>query len=164
MGTGKVFVLLSGLVSYFVASRVKALQTLNISLSSPPPSTLPTTDTSAIRRHPHSTTIVSTVSSDGKINVYDLGHLHEFNAGKISIQEIQPVATYDTKGTRLTCVTLGEGEIGNENVTGKRNRERQEVEEDDDEESAEDEEWGGVGADEEAEEEEGEEDEEEESD
>ncbi|KAH7873889.1 WD40-repeat-containing domain protein [Lentinula edodes] len=141
--------------------QVKALQTLNISLLSPPPSTLPT---SSIRRHPHSTTIISTVSSDGKINVYDLGHLHEFNAGKISIQEIQPVATYDTKGTRLTCVTLGEGEIGTDNVTGKRNRDRQEVEEEDDDESAEDEEWGGVGADEDEEEEEGEEDEEEESD
>jgi protein MAK11 len=96
--------------------RIKALQTLDISL--------PSSGSNSI-----STTILSTVSSDGKIHIYDLAEL-EIPEQK----EILPVATYDTKGTRLTCVALGEGELTSE-LGGKRKRESEEEEE---------EEWGGI--------------------
>ncbi|KAF9067183.1 WD40-repeat-containing domain protein, partial [Rhodocollybia butyracea] len=100
-------------------NRIKALQTLDISLPSSGSS-------------PTSTTILSTVSSDGNIHIYDLAEL------EIAEQkEILPVATYDTKGTRLTCVALGEGELTSE-LGGKRKRERENGEE-------EEEEWGGIG-------------------
>ncbi len=59
-----------------------------------------------------STTILSTVSSNGTVNVYDLSLLPpraQIQASEIA--EISPVVTYDTKGSRLTCVTLAEGEV-----------------------------------------------------
>jgi len=88
---------------------VKALQTLDIAL---PPSSGRT-----------STTIVCTVSSDGKIHVYDLDHIP---SRVDKVVEIAPVAEYDSKGTRLTCVTLGDGEVlggVDGQVNGKRKRE-----------------------------------------
>ena len=91
------------------ANRVKAVETLSIAL----PELLKSKRTS--------TTIVCTISSDGKIFVYDLASLpeHPSSASKI---EINPKAEYDTKGTRLTCVTVAEGEvpIGSENRKRKR--------------------------------------------
>ncbi|KAF5351306.1 hypothetical protein D9758_008013 [Tetrapyrgos nigripes] len=113
------------------SNRIKAVQTLDIAL---PPSSGRT-----------STTIVSTVSSDGNIHVYDLADLPSEKTA--TMIEIQPVAVYDTKQTRLTCLTLAEGEAPSGTaVGGKRKR----GEEDDGEESqpSEDEddgeEWGGV--------------------
>lgn len=56
---------------------------------------------------PASTVLVSTASSDGLINIYDLALLGaakkvaENNGG---VLEIEPSATHDTDGTRLTCV------------------------------------------------------------
>lgn len=44
--------------------------------------------------------IVCTVSSDGKINVYDLGQLQP--------EEGQPIASYDTKGSRLVCCSISQ--------------------------------------------------------
>ena len=85
---------------------MKALQTLDIAL---PPSSGRT-----------STTIVCTVSSDGKIHIYDLAHVPS-HADKAV--EIAPVAEYDSKGTRLTCVTVGDGEVLAGQVNGKRKRE-----------------------------------------
>lgn len=88
---------------------MKALQTLDIAL---PPSSGRT-----------STTIVCTVSSDGKIHIYDLAHVPS-HADKVV--EIAPVAEYDSKGTRLTCVTVGDGEVlagVDGQVNGKRKRE-----------------------------------------
>ncbi|KAJ3794223.1 WD40 repeat-like protein [Lentinula aff. detonsa] len=134
-------------------NRIKAIQTLNISLPFHPIFTS-SINSSVNHPHPHSTTIVSTVSSDGKINVYNLADLSGSRPEKSTIHQIQPVATYDTKGTRLTCVTLGEGEIANNGVIGKRNRdqEEEEEEEEDEESATEDHEEGGIGADEENEE------------
>ena len=41
------------------------------------------------------------------------------------VVEIAPVAEYDSKGTRLTCVTVGDGEVlaGVDGLNGKRKRE-----------------------------------------
>jgi protein MAK11 len=106
--------------------RVKAIDTIRISL----PSTLR-----------GSTTIMSAVSSDGTINVYDLSLLP--SAPTETAPEISPVITYDTKGSRLTCVTLADGGMGHlepstPEKAEKRNRES------DSEELEEDEEWLGL--------------------
>ncbi|KAF8075163.1 WD40-repeat-containing domain protein [Lyophyllum atratum] len=87
-------------------NRVKAIQTLQIAL---PP--LPSSERT-------STTIACTVSSDGKIHVYDVAMIPE--AGEKA--EILPVAVYDSKGTRLTCVTLADGELDTAPVGSKRKR------------------------------------------
>jgi len=77
--------------------RVKAIDTIRVAL----PST---------RRD--STTILSSVSSDGTVNVYDLSLLPPpAPIAPSDIPEISPVVTYDSKGSRLTCVTLAEGEV-----------------------------------------------------
>ncbi|CAK5267221.1 unnamed protein product [Mycena citricolor] len=89
------------------ANRVKTFQTLSVALPSSSPR--------------KSTTIVATASSDGNIHVYDLAALPSAE-GK-SVAEMSPVARYDTKGTRLTCVTLADGEITQPVVNGKRKRE-----------------------------------------
>ena len=70
---------------------------------------------------------MSTVSSDGKIHVYDLAAVPP-DVGK-EVKEISPVAVYDSNGTRLTCVTLADGDAdadiatGDVNVKRKRNEE-----------------------------------------
>ncbi len=99
-------------------NRVKAVQTLSIALPS----------------H-KSTTIACTVSSDGKIHVYDLGDLKKDSE---EFQELQPVAIYDSKGTRLTCVTVADGDVMENATIGKRKRK-------DGEESDEEEEEGWQG-------------------
>lgn len=63
-------------------NRVKAVQTLAIALPSG-----------------ETTEVAATVSSDGKIRVFDLGGVEG---------DIECVAEYDTKGTRLTCVSIGD--------------------------------------------------------
>ncbi|EGN96892.1 hypothetical protein SERLA73DRAFT_185126 [Serpula lacrymans var. lacrymans S7.3] len=93
------------------SNRVKAVEALAIALP-------PSENQKSARL---STTIVCTVSSDGKIHVYDLASLPAHCEEKL---EIHPVAEYDTKGTRLTCMTIAEGEpseIANA-VNGKRKR------------------------------------------
>jgi protein MAK11 len=77
--------------------RVKAIDTIRVAL----PST-----------QRDSTTILSSVSSDGTVNVYDLSILPPpAPIAPSDIPEISPVVTYDSKGSRLTCVTLAEGEV-----------------------------------------------------
>lgn len=113
------------------------------------------------------------MSSDGKIHIYDLYDLPEFETEPTpqKIKEIQPVAMYDTKGTRLTCVTLAEGDMptasshtaeeeedrDDHDDTGPNLGEKRKHDGDveNEEEEGEDGEWGGV--DEEVEEEEEEE-------
>ena len=56
-----------------------------------------------------STTVVSTISSDGKIRLYDLAVVPI--AGQPELLDIEPVAEYDTKGSRLTCMSLADGEV-----------------------------------------------------
>jgi protein MAK11 len=86
-------------IAYLVGhgNRVKALDTIKIALSS------------TKRR---STTLLSSVSSDGTINVYDLSLLPPPSLSEeIDIVETSPVVTYDSKGSRLTCVTLADGDV-----------------------------------------------------
>ncbi|TFK48437.1 WD40 repeat-like protein [Heliocybe sulcata] len=95
------------------SNRVKAVDTLRISL--PPPSTR------------KSTTVASTISSDGKVLVYDLeSSLSQASLNKHNVTVIQAVAEYDTKGSRLTCMALGEGEVQSPPGIGKRAREEEE--------------------------------------
>ncbi|KAJ7065374.1 WD40-repeat-containing domain protein [Mycena amicta] len=118
-------------------NRVKAVQTLSISL--------PGESSRA------STTIVCTVSSDGKIHLYDLASVPAKPAEGKDFLEISPVAAYDTNKTRLTCVTLADGEVTAEDqvaVNGKRKHAR--VEDDTDNED-EDDNWDGLGVEEEEE-------------
>ena len=55
--------------------------------------------------------LLSTVSSDGFINIYNLSSvtrpLDNTSAGGKPV-EAKPVASYDTKGSRLVCVTMSE--------------------------------------------------------
>lgn len=115
-----------------MAHSVKALDTIRIAL---PISSRP------------STTILTSVSSAGTVHVYDLFSLPPPSPSSSPLDykdlpQIEPVAVYDTKGSRLTCVTLGDGDIeihegGEESVVGNKRRregdEDSEVEEDDDE-------------------------------
>ncbi|KAF8273186.1 WD40-repeat-containing domain protein [Lactarius quietus] len=87
-------------IAYLVGhgNRVKALDTQKITLPS-------------VKQR--FTTILSSVSSDGTINVYDLSLLPPPSLSEeIDIVETSPVVTYDSKGSRLTCVTLADGDVG----------------------------------------------------
>lgn len=57
---------------------------------------------------PSSTVVVVSASSDGKINLYDLAILASkkaaLPAGSTELINIEPSASHDTDGTRLTCV------------------------------------------------------------
>ncbi|KAG2141956.1 WD40-repeat-containing domain protein [Suillus clintonianus] len=110
------------------SNRVKAVEILQLAL---PRSTKANT--------PSSTIIVCTVSSDGKIHVYDLASLPADVKSGSEVLHISPVAEYDTKGTRLTCVTIADGEALEHvsSANGKRKRE-----DEDSEQEAEDEGWG----------------------
>ncbi|KZT25344.1 WD40 repeat-like protein [Neolentinus lepideus HHB14362 ss-1] len=91
------------------SNRVKAVDILRISL--PPLS------------QRKSTTVASTISSDGKVLVYDLeSSLSQASLNKDNVTVILAVAEYDTKGSRLTCMALGEGEAKSTLGTGKRAR------------------------------------------
>ncbi|KAG0694129.1 WD40-repeat-containing domain protein [Suillus ampliporus] len=110
------------------SNRVKAVEILSLAL---PPSTKANARLSTI--------IVCTVSSDGKIHIYDLASLPaDLKAGSEALQ-ISPVTEYDTKGTRLTCVTIADGGALEQatSVNGKRKREDEDSEQED-----EDEGWG----------------------
>ncbi|KAI6164527.1 WD40-repeat-containing domain protein [Pisolithus thermaeus] len=78
------------------SNRVKAVEALEVAVPEPE------TKTKNARK---STTIVCTISSDGNIFVYDLAALHH---GTTELVQLRPVAEYDTKGTRLTCLTVTE--------------------------------------------------------
>ncbi|KAH9893158.1 WD40 repeat-like protein [Cubamyces lactineus] len=97
-----------------------------------------------------STTLVCTISSDGKVRLFDLAALPASSETKV---ELQPVAEYDTKGTRLTCLALADGNSGaGSTVNGKRKRDDDEgddegEDEDDDDSGEENEaEWDVDGA------------------
>ena len=92
--------------------RIKAVQTIGIALPSSSSRT--------------STIIACTVSSDGNINLYDIAAIPEQPSTDIpqTIKQIEPLTTYDSKGTRLTCVTLADGDMDVDGtVNGKRKRE-----------------------------------------
>lgn len=105
---------------------MKAIDTIRIAL----PSTLR-----------DSTTILSSVSSDGTVNVYDLSLLPGSTPIEASsIPEISPIVTYDSKGSRLTCITLAEGDVGPEQPTPEKGAKRKR---DVESETGEEEEWEG---------------------
>lgn len=83
-------------------------------------------------------------------------------SGASEVVEIGSVAEYDSKGTRLTCVTLADGETDNTSLNGKRKRVDEKEEDDSDEEDEDNAEGEGGegGEEEEAEEEEAEEEDE----
>ena len=72
--------------------------------------------------------MITTISSDGKVRLYDLAALPLTSDEKT---QLEPIAEYDTKGTRLTCLTMAEGD---ETVpmNGKRKRDDEEMEEEED--------------------------------
>ncbi|KAI6149601.1 WD40-repeat-containing domain protein [Pisolithus tinctorius] len=97
------------------SNRVKAVETLEVAVPEPE------TNTKNARK---STTIACTISSDGNIFVYDLAALHDGTTEPI---QLRPVAEYDTKGTRLTCLTVSENRSRDESDAenakiGKRKR------------------------------------------
>ncbi|THH12062.1 hypothetical protein EW145_g254 [Phellinidium pouzarii] len=68
------------------------------------------------------TTILCTVSSDGWIRIFDLGALvSPDNKDKNKmLTTLEAIAEYDTKGSRLTCCALADGDANIEDITGKR--------------------------------------------
>ncbi|KIK93527.1 hypothetical protein PAXRUDRAFT_12597 [Paxillus rubicundulus Ve08.2h10] len=98
------------------SNRVKAVETLDIALPQP---TLNNKDMRGM------TTIVCTISSDGKIFVYDLAALPAKPDDNL---QLHPLTEYDTKGTRLTCLTIAEGRPSGDSkpVNGKRKHEEEE--------------------------------------
>lgn len=88
-----------------------------------------------------STKVASTVSSDGFIHVYDLSEVPERVEGEL--KEISPVAKYNTNGTRLTCLTLADGDSeAMLNAGEKRKRAEEEAEESDEDEDEDDDHFG----------------------
>ena len=75
----------------------------------------------------------STVSSDGYIRVYDLHDVVRGSSVHATEQPviIEPVTHYDTKGSRLTCVAMADGEMTDDPKVagGKRKRREESVEE-----------------------------------
>ena len=91
--------------------RIKAVQTIGIGLPSSSGRT--------------STIIACTVSSDGNVNLYDIAAIPD-EPSTDTIKQIEPLTTYDSKGTRLTCVTLADGDMDTGGtVNGKRKRENE---------------------------------------
>ena len=83
-----------------------------------------------------STILVSTASSDGKIRLYDLAALPA-DLGSETPQ-LTAISEYDTKGSRLTCMTLADGDVSVSAVAVKRKRDSQDDEDDADDTEAED--------------------------
>ena len=88
------------------------------------------------------TTIICTISSDGFIRIFDLSALSETSDSKPVV--LTSIAEYDTKGSRLTCCTLEDGEVPSTvGANGKRKRgDESEEEEGDDREEVEEGEEG----------------------
>lgn len=59
-----------------------------------------------VEGQPTSTMVLTSVSSDGKVNLYDLVLLARQKkvGSSTELVEIHPSASHDTDGTRLTCV------------------------------------------------------------
>lgn len=69
------------------------------------------------------TTLVATISSDGKARVFDLAQVPK-PVPKTKVETIMPVGEYDSNGSRLVCLALvGSDSVGEEgSVVGKRKR------------------------------------------
>ena len=51
-------------------------------------------------------TLLTSVSSDGFVHLYDTDMLDSLPTPLKDVLPIEPIARYDTKGTRLTCVAF----------------------------------------------------------
>jgi len=71
------------------ANRVKMLDLLEVAL--------PTAE-------PSSTIVLTSISSDGKINLYNLAQLASAPKDENGVAQLSPAAVHDTDGSRLTCV------------------------------------------------------------
>ena len=82
------------------------------------------------------TTLVATISSDGKARVYDLAQVPR-PVPRSKIEMIMPVGEYDSNGSRLVCLALvdSDGGEGEGSVVGKRKRGDDDQEDDEDEEA-----------------------------
>lgn len=70
------------------------------------------------------TTLVATISSDGKARVYDLAQVPK-PAPMQKVETIEPVGEYDSNGSRLVCLALVDSARMEEEgsaVVGKRKR------------------------------------------
>jgi protein MAK11 len=136
---------------YIHIFRVKAFDVLSVALPSTPES-----------ESTH-TTIISTISSDGFIRIFDLSALPPSSSSS-AVTMLTSIAEYDTKGSRLTCCTLADGEAPpSASTTRKRKHDdesddEQDIDEGGDGEENEDEEEEFAGFEEEGEEESGVED------
>jgi hypothetical protein len=85
---------------------VKAVDTLNVSLP-----------------NQTTTTLVATISSDGKARVYNLAQVPK-PVPKLEVKTIVPVGEYDSNGSRLVCLALVDSDDAEEKgpVVGKRKR------------------------------------------
>ncbi|TCD68009.1 hypothetical protein EIP91_011620 [Steccherinum ochraceum] len=108
------------------SNRVKAVDALEVAL-------LPNPESKRT-----STTIVCTISSDGKILLFDMAAIPKDLPTGDERAQIQPVSEYDTKGSRLTCLALAGSDAVAGSVNGKRKRVDAEEGDDDDEEDDED--------------------------
>lgn len=115
------------------------------------------------------TTYLTTIGSDGKIHLYDLLDFppnSDTTTASSEPPQVSPVATYDTKGSRLTSLTMADGVPPQ--TAGKRKRDDEDEDEEDadwtdvssdeersdgdgeaveeEEEAEEDDGWGGIGA------------------
>ncbi|WWC85548.1 uncharacterized protein L201_000412 [Kwoniella dendrophila CBS 6074] len=57
------------------------------------------------------TILLTTASSDGFINLYDLSLVTQPNSTAGIKKTVEAVASYNTKGSRLTCVYLADGQV-----------------------------------------------------
>lgn len=80
-------------------------------------------------------TYVTTVSSDGRIHLYEVStnSLTVNPSNRAEPPSFDPLVAYDTKGSRLTCVTIVEGrpDIPNGSLGQKRDRGQSSDEDDD---------------------------------
>lgn len=103
---------------------------------------------------PQSRTYATTISSDGFVRIYDLDEFVEKTLLKNQVDDecviLEPIARFDTNGSRLTCLTLANGEMVGSGIKAGVKRKRDEK--DSDIESASDAESSDVDSDEEEEE------------
>ena len=78
------------------------------------------------------TTIIGSVSSDGKIRVFDLNAIPT-KSNREEKLEIACIAEYDTNGSRLICCVLADGESRTTSQTSNKKRKTADAEEDGDE-------------------------------
>ena len=101
-----------------VYRRVKAVDTLRVSLP-----------------NQTTTTLVATISSDGKARVYDMAEVPK-PVAKSNVKTIVPVGEYDSNGSRLVCLALVDSDNVEDkgSMVGKRKRNEDDQEDDEDEE------------------------------